>query len=245
MPTSVSDKAARTLKLLLGIPHPVILPVMQAHGYTKADDDDGWELLRSLGYSKNLLVKPPPVDTNIIHQIDMWENYWFPIAQAAMTRRFPAVAAKFFQNLTQLSGPEVIVSVRLFLDRYDDLTKEGSSYGPEGAKAKELLAERGLTPVVLDEVRALLLAVRDPRPPLTPEALEQAKVDAQKAEDALWAWYLEWSPIARGATKNRVLLHQLGFLAGAYSPADDTDEAGENGAAAPAPAAPTATEVTH
>ena len=28
----------------------------------------------------------------------------------------------------------------------------------------------------------------------------------------MWAWYLEWSKIARVAIKNRALLRQLGFL---------------------------------
>jgi hypothetical protein len=230
MPTSITEKTSRTLKLLLNVHHSLILPVMEAHGYAKEDDDEGWELLRAISYAKNRIAKPPAPNTTTIHRIDTWENVWFPIAQATLTRRFPAVAAKFFHNLSQMSGADVVVSVQLFLDRYDDLTKEESGYGPEGAQAKEMLAARGLTPAVLDEARALLLALRDPRPALSPESLEQAKIDAQKAEDALWGWYLEWSPIARMATKNRVLLHQLGFLSGAYASSDD-DEAEQNGAA--------------
>ena len=33
-----------------------------------------------------------------------------------------------------------------------------------------------------------------------------------RAEGALWAWYLEWSQIARVAVTQRALLRQMGFV---------------------------------
>ena len=32
------------------------------------------------------------------------------------------------------------------------------------------------------------------------------------AEDALWAWYLEWGPVARSAITDKNHLRELGFL---------------------------------
>jgi hypothetical protein len=220
MPTPVSEKAARTLRLLLGSTHPGIRPAMQAYGYAQKDEDEGWGLLRGVGYQAGSVAQPPAADTKKLHEIDVWENRWFPVVQATLSRRFPAVASRFFLNLSQMSGPEVVISVQLFLDRYDELADE-TKYGPEGSKAKELLTERGLTPGVVNEVRALMLGLRGEQQPQTPASIEQAKADAAKAEEALWAWYLEWSQVARVAVKSRAMLHLLGFLQGTHTAADD------------------------
>ena len=42
----------------------------------------------------------------------------------------------------------------------------------------------------------------------------------QKAEDELWAWYTEWSTIARNAIHNGTLLRMLGYLSGG-KPSDE------------------------
>jgi hypothetical protein len=247
MPISITEKASRVVRLLLGFKHPAVYPAMQAYGFSKKDEEEGWDLLNALGHVRGEIVLPPPADTKTIHEIDVWENRWFPIAEATLARRFPAVAARFFQNLSQIGGPEVVMSVQLFLDRYDELTADGSSYGPEGAKARDLLAERGLTPAVINEARALMQALRTPPEPMSPSAIEKAKADAVKAEQALWAWYLEWSQVARIAIKQRALLHQLGFLSSSHASATD-DTVPENGATtAPTTtaAAPTTAGVTH
>lgn len=77
------------------------------------------------------------------------------------------------------------------------------------------------------EARAILdkLAGGDiteiPPPPAPPKDGEAA--------DAMWAWYLEWSALARHEIKDRRLLLSLGFLRSykKRSPAGDDDETGD------------------
>lgn len=242
MSISFTQKTERTLQLLLGLRYPDVAKALSAYGFDDDEQKEGWELLRALGKSRGQILQPV-ADATVIAQLDTWENRWFPVAQATLTRRYPAAAAKFFQNLSQVTGREVAMTVQLFVDRYDELTVEGSSYGPEGVKAKETLAARGITDEVMSEARALLESLRHTAPAATPASIEQAKAEAQKAEDALWGWYLEWSQVARTAIKNRWLLHQLGFLSSSGSASED-DTPLEGGSATPTNGAtPTTTAV--
>ena len=83
-----------------------------------------------------------------------------------------------------------------------------------GKDARKLLARRGLTPKVIDEAKALLEQVTtlEEVPAELPD-LEEERTRLTEAEDAMWAWYLEWAEIARAAIKDRALLRRLGFLA--------------------------------
>jgi hypothetical protein len=115
-----------------------------------------------------------------------------------------------FLNLVQTEGPELIISVEIFLDRIDALSSGASACGAEGAEAVKLLAKRGLNADVQRDARDLLASLRKVA------AFEQRftadpKVELAKAEEALWAWYIDWSKTARAAIKRRSLLRQLGF----------------------------------
>ncbi|MBX3215701.1 MAG: hypothetical protein KF850_26925, partial [Labilithrix sp.] len=168
---------------------------MATYGFTDAELQEGWSLMNLVGRVK-LDAHTPAADTSTLEQLDQWENQWFPIASATLQRRFPAVHAQVFKNLSQTDGPAVAVSVRTFLERFDQMAAGAGAYGAEGAQAKALLETRGLMPSVLNQARGLLetigkiatvdavMAAQDPK------ALE-------KAESDLWAWYLEWSQIAR------------------------------------------------
>jgi hypothetical protein len=218
---SIGDKAARVLRLLLGLRNQRIASAMALYGLREEDIDEGWRLLQGLRSAKMDLVPLGPNDAKVIDEIDAWENRWFPIADATLSRRFPAVQARLFLNLSQTEGPEVVISVGTFLERWDQMGKADGPYGPEGPKAVDLLATRGLTPGVIEQARALLGSLRKATPASPPPSAEEQRAEASRAEDALWAWYLEWSRIARTAIKQRVLLHQLGFLADRGSSADE------------------------
>jgi hypothetical protein len=149
---------------------------------------------------------------------------WFPIAQAALDRRFPATSARFFLNLVQTEGPEVAITVRTFVDRYDELVAADQKYGAEGPKAQQLLNARGVTPVVVADAKAMLAALTQiAKPTETVSDTEQA-AELEEAEAAMWAWYLEWSKIARIAIKQRLLLKELGFLASSRRGGSDDEE---------------------
>lgn len=213
---TIGQKAERVLTLLLALRNVRIAAQLSRHGFTNEDLDEGWKLLRAV--TRTQLDAPAdeaPVDNDALRALDEWENKWFVIASATMQRRAPKVHDALFRNLSQTEGVEVIVSVGTFLERWDNLdkpTKDGG-LGNEGKEAKKLLATRGLTNAVIDEAKTLVQKLRHmdgPLPDLAKMAAEEASFE--KAEQELWAWYLEWSTIARNAIKQRSLLKKMGFL---------------------------------
>ncbi|HEX9295328.1 MAG TPA: hypothetical protein VF881_05820 [Polyangiaceae bacterium] len=212
MAFSIGEKANRALKLLLGLRNPRVASAMAAYGLKDADIDEGWTLLQALGRGKLGISPLQPSDIKAVADLDAWENRWFPIADASLLRRYPAVHARLFLNLSQTEGPAVAVSVGTFIERWEQMGATDGPYGLEGAKARELLASRGITSGTIQEARDILALLHKVAPPATPPSVEEQKADFARAEDALWAWYLEWSQVARVAVKQRVLLRQLGFL---------------------------------
>jgi hypothetical protein len=225
MSLSLGEKAQRVLKLLLGLRNPRVASALAVYGFTEADMEEGWRLLQALGQRRLDRLPVGPRDADVIQKLDNWENLWFPIIDASLHRRFPATHERLFLNLSQTEGPEVAVSVQAMLDRIAQLDQADGPYGAEGPKARELLKTRGLTDASLAEVRALLGSLAKVAPAPTPLSVEEEQARMAAAEDALWAWYLEWSQLARVGIKNRTLLRQLGFLS---SKAGDSGDAGED-----------------
>jgi hypothetical protein len=239
MPFSLGDKTTRVIRFLLGLRNPRIATALSGYGFKQEDMAEGWALVNALGKGKLSVLPTEPRDMETLLKLDAWENQWFPIAAAALQRRFPAAAAKFFLNLQQTEGPEVAISVRTFTDRYDELAAGNEKYGAEGKKAHELLTARGLTPAVVGEGKALLTSLTQIAPPGTPVSLEEQEAELERAEAALWAWYLEWGQIARVAVKQRVLLKQLGFLSPRKG-AEEEEEELPGASPTPTPATPPA-----
>lgn len=226
---TLGQKADRVLDLLLGLRNARVAAALRAHGFTNDDLAEGWTLLRAVGKTK-LDAEPeqPVLDADALQRLDEWENKWFPITSATLSRRAPEVAKWFFKNLSQTEGPAVILSVGTFLERFGKLDKPESKGGPKagGKAAKEKLLERGLTADVLQEAQALLDKLggfSGPIPDL-PD-LEEEEAQLTGAEDAMWAWYLEWSQIARTSIKQRGLLRRLGFLQGGRGGGADDEAA--------------------
>lgn len=233
---TMSQKAERVLTLLLALRNARIAGALKQHGFTNADLEEGWTLLRAVTRTQlDEPVESVPMDSDALRALDAWENQWFVIASATLGRRAPQVHERLFRNLSQTDGVEVIVSVGTFLERLDNLdkpTKDGG-LGNEGKDAKKLLAARGLSDKVIGEAKALvhqLSHVEGPLPDLEKVAAEEASFE--KAEENLWAWYLEWSTIARSAIKQRSLLIKLGFLRGNGRSDGAAEEESESNASA-------------
>jgi hypothetical protein len=212
MPLSLGDKTFRTIRFLLGLRNPRIATALTGYGFQQSDMEEGWSLINALGQGKLAVLPNGPRDMETLLKLDAWENQWFPISQAALDRRFPALSARFFLNLTQTEGPEVAITVRTFVDRYDQLAAGGEKFGAEAAQALALLAQRGVTAAVITEAKDLLTKLTQVAEPAEPVSVEEQEAALEAAETAMWAWYLEWSKIARIAIKQRPLLRQLGFL---------------------------------
>jgi len=212
MKLSLGEKTFRVVRFLLGIRNPRIATALAGYGFKQQDRDEGWALINALGKGQLSVLPAEPPDMETLLQLDAWENQWFPIARAALERRFPQVSARFFLNLTQTEGPAVAISVRTFVDRYEALSTAVAGFGAEGPQARELLISRGLSPTVIAEAEALLTALTQVAPATVSPSFEEEQAELDAAEAALWSWYLEWSRIARVAIKQRALLKELGFL---------------------------------
>jgi hypothetical protein len=213
---TIGQKAERVIKFLLALRNPRIAAVLGQHGFKQEDLDEGWDLLRKITRTRlDVLVEDAPIDPDALRALDDWENKWFAIAQATLKRRALKVHDWLFRNLSQTEGVAVIVSVGTFVERWEQLEKaeKDGGLGSAGKEAKKILDSRGLTKETIHAAKALLKKlgqVDGPLPDLEKSAAEEGTFEG--AEKALWAWYIEWSKIARTAIKQRPLLRQLGFL---------------------------------
>ncbi len=213
------QKGERVLKLFIALRNPRVAQALQSHGFGNDDLNEGWQLLRALSVAK-LEERTPQkqsVSPSLIERLDAFENLWFPIAAATLQRRYPAAHARLFNNLSQTEGPAVAVSVATFIDRLDHLEKDERGNGwAEGKAARELLTRRGLVAKVVDEAKAMLKELPQIEPMPTVATTTPDSEHYKQAESALWAWYLEWSGVARASIKDSRLLRLLGFEKGSH-----------------------------
>ena len=207
----IGPKTYRSVEFLLGLRNRDVAKELEPFGFTKDKLDEGWGLLAdATGARLAGIADAAPSQPGLLQRIDEFENTWFPVARNVLARHYPDVGRQLFVNLVQTQGQEVVITVLTFLSRLEDMARGEEPFGADGPAARQLLAERGLTEAREAEAHALMAEARDLKrtpadPPRTTE--EQAA-----AESALWAWYLEWSAIARVAIKSRATLRKLGFF---------------------------------
>ncbi|HEX2878462.1 MAG TPA: hypothetical protein VHO25_02885 [Polyangiaceae bacterium] len=209
MRTTIGQKAHRVLRFLIGLRNPRIAGALAGYGFTAKHLQEGFARLEAL-VGTRLDALEAAKDPGVLRALDEFENTWFPVARVTLEAHYPEVAAVLFRNLTQQSGPAVMVSVNTFLKRIAQMESGEGGFGKAGVAARAVLCERGLTPDKVEQVQKLVdqlatLAVETP--PQGPSIAEQ-----QEAEERLWAWYLEWSGIARVAIKDGRHLRALGFV---------------------------------
>jgi hypothetical protein len=203
MPMTIGQKSVRVLYLMRGLNNPRIAAPLTRHGFTQADLEEGWRLLMEATGAKLNVSRVAP-DPTLFEKLDAWENLWFPIVSAALSRHYPEVGEAMFLNLTQTMGVDVAVSVGTLARRIRETQANGGEVEQE---AMALLARRGLTEEVLSQAEALLGQLRT-----EPDPEFEEPIDRSAAEEAMWAWYLEWSTIARQIITDRNQLRSLGFL---------------------------------
>lgn len=229
---SVGSKANKVLAFLLGLRVSRALSAMQRHGFGPSDADDGWRLLRGQA-DLRFNQANGPVNPKVVEAVDAWENRWYEIIDASLTRNFPNVREKVMLNLSQTDGPPVLLSVQTLVSRIDALNAPEAS--DEDRAAYALLQKRGLNAVTMAEVKALLASAQQPGVVDVPVVANDAEANAA-AEEAMWAWYLEWSTIARRAITDRAVLRALGFLPRKTKGSDEvTDDTADETPAFPAP----------
>lgn len=206
---SAGRKSYRVLDLLSGLEAPEVRSALASHGFSKKELDLGWSLLRRVGRARRPLSPPERSREVVLGPIDAWENRWFVVAAAALSKNHPKAQAWLFRNLTRQRGVEVIVSVMVFTERLRKLESGVKELGDEAKRARELLVRRGLTEEVLAEGERLLKAAQQlpsdaPLPPPPTQNVDEAEAE-------MWNWYLEWSQIARAVITEPRLMNHLGL----------------------------------
>jgi hypothetical protein len=197
------QKALRLVTFLLAARATKIQLSLATYGLTSDVISEGYALVRRVAPNMQGAETHNPA---IVEALGEWEDLWYPIASASLKRHYPDVHARIFFDLPQTDGPELVINVAALLDRI-----AAELAAPGGDEIAALLASRGLEQTVFDHARQLLTALEqaEPLPELDPTLGEDEKA-AAVAE--MWAFYLEWSAIARAVIKDRNQLRQLGFL---------------------------------
>ncbi len=216
--TVLNDTPARALKFMGAVStNAYIRAVLDKRGYSDAEHERGWTLvLASSGYRG-----PPPATARsapeaaaAIVTLDAWDEPNFRVASAALATEFPEQNAFLFQDLEPQTGAGAIVSITTFLDELESgKDRKATKKIDQAAIAK--LASRGITEVERARLRGLLsVALGSPGADAAPPSVKvdpKAEAEQRAAKLALWAFYAEWSEIARADIKRRDHLIQLGM----------------------------------
>lgn len=196
------QRLQRVVDFLTGLHHPDVRTALATRGFTSAEAKEGFRLLRAAIEAFHSASGAPPAPPDTLTLLDTWENRWLPIARAALSRHFPDLAKSVFVNISQTSGPGLVVTLPALLERIKALETGSAKH----QRARALLAQRGLTDAVIVEAQALLgeLAQAPAAEPEPPRLREPTL-------DALWSWYLEWSQTARATLEDPKLIRVLGF----------------------------------
>jgi hypothetical protein len=213
----------RTAQFLKAVgTNPTIRALLEAHGYTKEEHDEGWRLLLAASGYQGALPAPPSAQSagarEAMSKVDAWDEPAHRILRATLGRRFPEQADFLLAGLAPATGMESVAGVSTLLDRFDVLEsgKGRKSTHKQDQAALALLAGRGIGPEKRKELRALIARAQQGEAalPIDPTH-QQTQAEKDKAhEEALVAlrhWFEEWSEIARAVVTRRDYLIQLGL----------------------------------
>src|SRR5690606_11918029 len=186
----IGQKAARTLKFLVGVRHPKVSHWLKAFGFDDEALQHGWKMLAAVTRVRVVESTSGAPDPRLIRLMDEFENLWFPVVKVTLSTRYPDVHDALFTKLSQSKGTDVAVTVQTFLERLGQMEQGEGIFAENGPAARVLLAERGLTEAVVEDIQAVVNRLQ-----LVSTIVEQTttKEDLLRAEADLWNWYLEWS----------------------------------------------------
>ncbi|MGC4065705.1 MAG: hypothetical protein QM784_13865 [Polyangiaceae bacterium] len=207
-----AGKVRRLLEFLLGLRDDRVLSALTARGFSEADRAKGWDLLRALGTTQ--CVVRTSMNNTALDALDVWRREWIPLVHVSLEHGFADVNTKLFHRIGGATRPTLEVVPGL-LNRLDKLERAGEAT-TNAALAK--LNERGFTAARRAEGKLLLRAAQRFKPPESPDP-EIRRAAIRQAEAALWAYYVEWSLLARTVIKDVRLLELLGFREGKSSEA--------------------------
>jgi hypothetical protein len=194
-------------------------------GYSDVEQAEGWKLLlAATGYAQP--KTSPDADATArqaITELDNWDESGFRRIHAALERHHPEQDAFVFAGLEPSHGPAAVLGVLKLLDRLDQLTQ-----GNEAERAAiATITKRGITPVIRKHLRTLVAVAQSVGPVDAPLALNATSEAQQRALEALFAWYKDWSETARAVIRRRDHLILLG-LAKRKSRKEEDDDSSDS-----------------
>lgn len=202
------QKQQRLLRFLRGSRTPETAARLAARGFSPAERARGEALLveaiRARAALPARLVQPRGAD-DALARCAALERAWVPLAQATLEARAPALAARVFDGLGRTTGLEVLVGLAAFAARLRAL-RDGDA---EEQATAAVLEARGLGAATLDEIEQAVAEARAEPPAVPGPALPDQAAEA--AEREAWAFYKEWSRIARTVVREPALLRAMGF----------------------------------
>lgn len=185
-------------------------------GYTQADQEEGWALLRKFTVTPTPVPPPVVVEKSAaevaMEELSEWCGPNFARARAVLGRRYPEQEAFIFSDLSAGKGAEGVLAVATFLARCEALeVGTGGGTPQENAAALQMLAARGIT--VAERTRLAKLVETVEEQPVLAAKVEPPVVedDRQESLTALHLWLKEWSETARSVIKRRDVLMRLGL----------------------------------
>ncbi len=184
--------------------------VLASTGFTRADADEGWKLLRAACAvdevdGKRAASESPRADAEA--ELGAFARTMMPRARAALRRLHPAQHEFLFDGLP--AGPrQVVVAVAMFVERCDALERSPKRRRTrkDDHAALAVLAKRGLTRAVLDDARRHVEIATTTSAPIV-----AAHARDREALDRLHAWLRDWSDCARTVIVRRDWLIRLGI----------------------------------
>ncbi|PID38357.1 MAG: hypothetical protein CSA24_00185 [Deltaproteobacteria bacterium] len=214
MALELNSKIKRTVTFLIAFGDRRVMSAMQKTGFTAEELATGWKLAQTAAtpwLEEAPVVDDTPTSRTALEQLDRFENEFLPVIDASLVRRFPELHRKVIGGLSQTSGPALLLSVPKLLANIRALEQ---AQDEQSREARYLLEKRGVTDSLLAEVDALLAQASAPNTtpaPISDEDLERQREAREANVERMWAWYLEWSAIARARIQDGRVLYRLGF----------------------------------
>jgi hypothetical protein len=211
------DKFSKQLKFLISFHNPKVVALMAARGFDGGSLEEGWRLLKNAaGWIFELSSQENSTlfadNSEMLTKLDQWENTWFDVTDAALARKFPKIHKSIFNHLSKTHGFEIAKKIKTLLDRIDELEndKDGEN-AEENKEALLLLEKRGLTSKERESARTLLTQVSDN--PISDEIIVDPKLieEKKRAEEEMWAWYVDWRITAKTVVTNDALKSIMGI----------------------------------
>lgn len=212
---------------------PAIRAILEEFGYNDDEHVLAWTLLQRIGnYKPQGQVFHIQTDQTVraaVITLDQWDEPNFARARAALQRLFKAQCDFVFEDLEAAEGVAAVQSVATFLERLDALenSKDRKATHKEDHEALKLLAKRGITKAERVRLAGLVETAQRGAEAAAPVVTDEARAaDRAQAMKDLYAWYQDWSTVARTEIRRRDYLIRLN-LATRRSPVKA--DKGENG----------------